>query len=188
MNVVRVTPPLPLPAVYILLKPQMFLFNPLIGTTTRIHNSNTWDDESYHRSTTNEVMSTHLSLGRSLERRPHCIGCEDPAEVRLAQNSTLSLGHESYRGSPSPSHRDRRRRGPGMRAGSGGRTWERGGRTRRGGWRQRRKDVRRKRKVWRGLLGIRMWSERRSPPPLSCYCDRPLPRLTLTPLKHTTRT
>lgn len=158
---------------------------------TKIHIiSNTWVDKSHHKSTHTEVINTHLSLGRSLERKLHCIGCEDPGEVRRAQNRTLSLGHESYRGSLTPSHRDRRRRGLGMTERRRGGSWEWRARRRKGrggacreGWRQRWKDVKKKRKVRRALLGMRMWSECRSPL-LSCWCDCPLRRLILTPLKH----
>lgn len=139
-----------------------------------------------HHKSTYTVINTHLSLGRSLERKLHYTGCEDPGEVRHAQNHTLSLGHESYRGSLSPSHWDRRRRGLGMRERSGGRSG--GGRARRkgrgGACRGRWKDVKKNRKVRRTLLGVRMRSECRSPP-LSCYRDHLHHRLTLTPLKHT---
>lgn len=133
-------------------------------------------------------MNTHLSPGRSLERKLRCIGYEGPGEVRHAQNRTLSLGHES---SLTPGHRDMRTRG-----------WRKGetrkgtsrtcrarrrckGRACRGGWRQRWKDGRRRmRKVRRVWVGLRKWSECRSPP-RSRYCDCPLRQLTRTPLKHT---
>lgn len=142
-----------------------------------------------HKSTYT-VINTHLSLVHSLERKLHYTGCEDPGEVRHAQNHTLSLGHESYKDSLSPSHRDRRRRGLGMIERSWGRSGGRrarrrgGGRACRGGWTQTWKDVKKNRKVRRALLGVRIWSECRSPP-LSCYRDHLHHRLTLTPLKHT---
>lgn len=142
-----------------------------------------------HHKSTYTVINTHLSLARSLERKLHYIGCEDPGEVKHVQNHTLSLGHESYRGSLSPSHWDRRRRGvetrERSRGMSGGWRARRGrGRACRGGWTQRWKDVKRSRKVRRALLGVRSWSDCWSPPP-SCYRDHLHHRLTLTPLKYT---
>lgn len=145
---------------------------------------------SRHTCTHTDVMNTHLSPGRSLERKLRCTGCGGPGEVRHAQNRTLSLGHESYMDSLTPGCRDRGRRGR--------RKWERrrgrsrGCRARRrdrdracqGGWRQRWKDGRRMRKVRRAWLGVRRGSECRPPPP-SCYCDCPLRQLTRTSLKHT---
>lgn len=145
---------------------------------------------SRHTCTHTDVMNTHLSPGRSLERKLRCTGCGGPGEVRHAQNRTLSLGHESYMDSLTPGCRDRGRRGR--------RKWERrrgrsrGCRARRrgrdracqGGWRQRWKDGRRMRKVRRAWLGVRRGSECWPPPP-SCYCDCPLRQLTRTSLKHT---
>lgn len=99
------------------------------------------------------MINTHLSPGRSLERKLHCTGCEGPGEVRHAQNRTPSLGHESYRGSLSPGHRDRRRTGWRKRERRKGRSkgcrarWRDKGRACPGGWRQRWKDGRRMRKV-----------------------------------------
>lgn len=128
-------------------------------------------------------MNTHLSPGRSLERKLHCTGCEGPGGVRHGQNRTLNLRHESYRGSLTQAHRDRRRRRERRRGRSRGcRARARGrGRACQGGWRQWWKDWRRMGKV---RFGVRRWRDYQ-PHPLSCYCDCPHHRLTRTPLKHT---
>lgn len=123
-------------------------------------------------------MSTHLSPGRSLERKLHCTGCEGPGEATRGPNRRQSLRPESYTGSLNPEHQGRRRRErrSGRSRGCSGRT--RGmGRASPRGWSQ----WGRKGKVAFGARKRRDWQ----PHPLSCYWGCSRHRWTRTPLEHT---
>lgn len=57
-----------------------------------------------------DVMSTHLSPGRSRGRKLRCTGCGDPGGATRGPNRRLSLRPESYTGSLSPARPGGRRR------------------------------------------------------------------------------
>lgn len=123
-------------------------------------------------------MSTHLSPGRSLERKLHCTGCEGPGEATRGPNRRQSLHPESYTGSLNPEHQGRRRREKrsGRSRGCSGRTRGMGMVSPRG-WSQ----WGRKGKVVFGARKRRDWQ----PHPLSCYWGCSRHRWTRTPLEHT---
>lgn len=110
------------------------------------------------------MTDTHLSPGRSLEKRHHCTGCEVPGEARHTQIHTGSLGHESYRGFLAPLR------------------WNGETEWRSGGVRACPKGLRKTEE--RTQFDVKRWSNCQSLP-LSSYCGCPLHRWTRTPLKHT---